>query len=344
VPLWCTSGDDDELLLVLAREVVTGEGRTIQGVLLDWEKLKAVASEEVAELFPRALLRPLTDASPIDPDRTLAVLPAVLDPGPRAPPASPGFFTVVRVGLGVTWAAFLIGAVVVGAGLRGLLALNRRRLDFVSAVTHELRTPLTTFRMYSEMLRDGMVPAGKEKEYFSVLHDESLRLAHLVQNVLDYSRLETRREEAKEQTGSLGALLEPAVRRLGERCDRAGRAFRVAAGADSQLEISLDTAALEQILLNLVDNACKYGEGEVELSVEADGGTLCFRVRDHGPGIPAPDAERIFSAFHRGPGAEGKGPGVGLGLSLCRQWARGMGGDLKLVPGEGCCFALTLPL
>jgi two-component system sensor histidine kinase KdpD len=110
-----------------------------------------------------------------------------------------------------------------------------------------------------------------------------------------------------------------------------------------ETEVSLDPSALGQILYNLVDNACKYGEGEVKLQVSTAVDRLRFTVVDGGGGLDGAEGERIFSPFTRGRSSEGRGAGVGLGLALCRRWAREMGGDLRLEKGEGTRFVLELP-
>jgi signal transduction histidine kinase len=285
IPLWLPGGASTGPLLVLIRRVVTKGKKILQGVLVDWPRLKAMAEKEVRDLFPAAELRPAREGFPRDPGRTLAVLPAELHPGHRPGPAEGPFLTPLRLGLASLWIALLAGTAVVGAGLRSLLALNRRRLDFVSAVTHELRTPLTTFRMYTEMLLEGMVPEEKRPEYLASLFEESGRLSHLVQNVLDYSRLESNHGSSKRETASLEQHLSRALPPLRERCEQKGVPFRLDVASSTETQVALDASALGQILFNLVDNACKYGEGEVRLSVSFEGaralgGDLRLEARD----------------------------------------------------------------
>ena len=343
VPLWFGTPSPSSPTLVLARLVSAGGKSSIQGLLVDWPKLKAVAEAEIEDLFPDASLEPREPGAPADPDRVLAVLPARLDPGPAPPSRQPEAITPVRAGLGVLWLGFFAVAAALGAGLRSLLELNRRRLEFVSAVTHELRTPLTTFTMYSEMLKEGMVPPGKEKEYFATLHEESLRLSHLVQNVLDYSRLESKRAEPRREHAPVSRHLERVLPLLEARCARASRPFRFASSIPADAEAVVDAAALGQILFNLADNACKYGKGAVALSAALGAGRLRFEVSDEGPGVDPADAGRLFSPFFRGKASGSGEPGVGLGLALCLRWARAMGGDLRLQPGPGGRFTLDLP-
>ncbi|MHC5035714.1 MAG: sensor histidine kinase [Planctomycetota bacterium] len=344
IPLWLPSKEDGSPSLILVRRVEKKGAVFHQGVLVDWPQLKGIAEEEVKDLFPDAALRPCERVASTDMDKALAVLPAVLDPGSPPSPEPPDWLTPVRVGLASLWIATLAGAAVVGAGLRSLLALNRRRLDFVSAVTHELRTPLTTFRMYAEMLKEGMVPEEKRSSYFATLHEESRRLSHLVQNVLDYSRLESDRLAAKREKAPLARHLERAVDVLRERCEQKGVPFQLCPDPPFETEVALDGTAVGQILYNLVDNACKYGEGEVTLEIERKGDRLLFIVSDRGAGIDGSEREGIFAPFQRGRESEGKGAGVGLGLALCRRWAVEMGGKLRLEGGKGSRFVLDLPV
>src|SRR6185436_17836640 len=144
--------------------------------------------------------------------------------------------------------------------LYGAVSLSERRGAFVSAVTHELRTPRTTFKMYSEMLADGMVTdEEKRKQYLGTLCSEANRLSHLVENVLAYARLERGSARRRVERVKLGALVERILPRLHERAERSEMKLVVDAD-DAALAtiVHVDAAAVEQILFNLVDNACKY--------------------------------------------------------------------------------------
>ena len=226
---------------------------------------------------------------------------------------------------------------------------GEKRSRFASTVTHELRTPLTTFRMYSEMLAHGMVPAADRAEYLETLQRESDRLAGLVENVLAYARLEDGRSPLKRRRVAVGELLERALPTLDRRVRESGVALRCEADGARAAEVETDPEAVQQILFNLVDNACKYGRSSdgapLQLSARERADRVELRVRDHGAGVPAAHARSIFHAFERG-GRDpaDPSPGVGLGLALSRGLARDLGGDLVLEPGgaEGACFVLTL--
>src|SRR5262245_61354020 len=179
--------------------------------------------------------------------------------------------------------------------LHGALSLSERRGAFVSAVTHELRTPLTTFRMYTEMLADGIV-ADEEKRasYLATLHREAERLSHLVENVLAYARLERGSAKGRIETVNLAALIGRVQDRLRERAEQGNMRFVVEAD-EKQLNwlVRVDTSVVEQILFNLVDNACKYAatasDRTIHLQTASAGKIVLLSVRDHGPGI-APHA------------------------------------------------------
>jgi signal transduction histidine kinase len=236
--------------------------------------------------------------------------------------------------------------------LQGAVSLSERRGAFVSAVTHELRTPLTTFRLYSEMLANGMVPEEeKRREYLDTLCVEADRLAHLVENVLAYARLERGAMRTRMEDVPVSNLIESVKRRLTERARQAGMTLVVEAGPEARSATTrADLAAVERILFNLVDNACKYAasatDRRIQLEVGREKGFVVLRVRDHGPGVSLKAARRLFRPFSKSArDAAGTAPGVGLGLALSRRLAREMGGDLSLdaATTDGACFILRLP-
>jgi signal transduction histidine kinase len=217
-------------------------------------------------------------------------------------------------------------------------------------VTHELRTPLTTFRLYSDMLEQGVVTPEKRAGYLSVLAREADRLSHLVENVLTFSRIERGNARANVREEDVAAMLESFRQRFESRLATAG--LRLAVEATAGLRIRADLAAVEHILFNLIDNAAKYAAQsappEVLIRAVAANGKVEIAVADHGPGIPAADHGRIFRPFHKSASqaAETK-PGVGLGLALSRRLARAQQGELLLGEASsgasGACFILRLP-
>ncbi len=344
-PVWL------DTTLILARTVSVGKETYIQGCWLDWPALKTWLLKSIEDLLPHGALEPVRARSDEDPARMLAALPLKLVPGPA--PDSPATHTSpITVSLIVAWVCVLLGASAIAVLLSGAISLSERRGAFVSAVTHELRTPLSTFRMYTEMLAEGMVPdQDKRQQYLATLHAEANRLAHLVENVLAYARLERGRTGARPETLTLRDLLDRVCGRLAEHAQRSGMTLEVDAGEDVlSTTVRTDTSAVEQVLFNLVDNACKYAASAankvIHIGAARTGGSVALKVRDHGPGIAASEAKRLFKPFTKSAAdAANSAPGVGLGLALSRRLARQMGGELYLDTSvtDGACFVLTIP-
>jgi signal transduction histidine kinase len=338
--------------LVLARTVAAEGKEYVQGCWLDWPKIRQWLLKEIADLFPAAdmerVVRPSEDTSL----RMLAALPVRLVPDENALQPETGM-SPIRASLVIAWVCVVFAAAAVCALLVGATSLSERRAAFVSAVTHELRTPLTTFRMYSEMLAEGMVPdEEKRQKYLRTLCAEADRLSHLVENVLAYARLERGRAKGAVETVSLRDIVGRTRARLEDRAQQAGMELVVdEGGTDGALEVRADISAAEQILFNLVDNACKYAKGaadaRIHLEAAHSGRVAIFRIRDHGPGIPKSETRRLFLPFSKSAKqAANSAPGVGLGLALSRRLARAMGGELRLEqgPSDGACFVLSLPV
>ncbi len=350
VPRWVGTGSGREL--VYTREVDAGHRHMTQGFWVDWPGLRETLLASVADILPGATLRPLA-AIPAAADlatlgRSLASLPAeLMTPPPVA--AAGAAWSPVRTTLLVTWIAAAAAAAAIAVVLRASMDLAERRGRFVSAVTHELRTPLTTFCLYSQMLDTGMVPTEEaRRSYIRTLSTESQRLAGIVQSVLEYARLGSPRLHAGAARVGLRELIERSLAPLRERCEQAGMMLVVSI-KDEGAALRCDGAQVERIVLNLVDNACKYAAGaadpRVELDVAVTSQDAVITVRDHGPGVDAREQRHIFRAFFRGERhTGGSTPGLGLGLSLAFELAKDCGGDLRLVNGgEGAEFRLRLP-
>ncbi len=337
--------------LVLARRARVNGHEYIQGCRLDWPGIHSWLLGEVRDLLPEASLEPANIERDQTDTRRLAALPIRLVPGSiPSPPAEA--MSPVRMTLLVAWSCVLLAAAAVIILLVGTMSLSERRAAFVSAVTHEMRTPLTTFRMYTEMLTGGMVPTEeKRRRYLDTLRIEAERLSHLVENVLAYARLEKNRAISAAQDVTLAELIARVEKRLAERAAQAGMKLEVSTPQDVRSStVHVDPSAVEQILFNLVDNACKYAvstnDRRIRLETLPDGGKATVRVRDYGPGIAQREARKLFRPFCKSSkDAANSSPGVGLGLALSRRLARHMGGDLQLDQSvdHGACFVLTLP-
>lgn len=375
-PVWVDSS------LMLVRKVAHQSGQFIQGCWLDWDTIRASLLASVSDLLPEARLEGVADVRAEGADRLLASLPAKLLPGnvpPEPSQRSPLWWSLV-----VGWTCVVVAGLVAAWLLHGAVSLSEKRGAFVSAVTHEMRTPLTTFRMYSEMLAEGMVEdPARQREYLRTMCQEADRLGHMVQNVLAYSRLEQSGNGPKVQALDVVDLLERNRQRLADRASAAGMSLEIHPPADgTAVRAAGSSFAIEQILMNLVDNACKYAAGsrqplatpkplygggriancehdcrldagEVDsterrrLVIQTDvrGKMLAISVRDFGPGI-GPDCRwRLFKPFTKSAAqAADSAAGVGLGLALSRRLARDMGGDLVLDANvkDGACLVLLL--
>ncbi len=341
-PVWM--GDE----LLLARRVEVGSGLRVQACWLDWPELRAMLLRSIEDLLPAAALT--SSAVDANPARRLAALPVSLVPG-NLPATGVPSTTAERLPLVAAWSLAALALVASGALLLGLATLGERRAAFVSAVTHELRTPLTTFRMYADLLAEGMVPAERQGEYLATLRREAERQGHLVENVLAYSRLERGRYRAARETLSLGELIAGLFETLAAQARRASLELQAPPPGDwREVRVSVDRAAVERVLFNLVDNACKYARGagdpRLHLLCHVDPRDVRLELRDHGPGVSAREARRLFRPFHKSArDAAQSAPGVGLGLALSRRLARAIGGDLRLErgTGPGATFSLRLP-
>ena len=342
-PVWI--GD----VLLLARRVRINSRELVQGCWLDWPAMSADLLARTLDLLPNAQLQPVLSSAGVQDARQLATLPVRLVPG-ELPTTGDGASPLI-VSLVVAWACFAVATIAVGALLAGALSLSERRGAFVSAVTHELRTPLTAFRLYADMLADQKDAApGTRQRYVETLRQEAGRLQHLVENVLAYARLERGRRAAGECVPA-ESLLDRFRDALEQRTARAGLALTIECDAAARgVTARVDPSALERIMLNLTDNACKYASHgprpSLHVAIRRRANQVVVRVRDHGPGVATSDLPRLFRPFHKSArDAAHSAPGVGLGLSLSRKLARDMGGDLMLdrTVCDGACFVLTLP-
>ena len=231
--------------------------------------------------------------------------------------------------------------------LRRQQQLARLRTEFVSNVSHELRTPLAQIRLFAETLVLGRVRSEEERERsLAVIDTEARRLTHLVENVLQFSRTERHGISISPEPTSLSELAKAVVERFRPLADPEG--VRVVACVDGGTEARVDRGAVQQILLNLLDNAVKYGpRGQtVTLGGEATEGGIRLWVEDEGPGIPAGDRERVFDRFTRldDNGAR-RVAGTGIGLCVVRDLVERHGGRVWVEEGarRGARFVVVLP-
>jgi signal transduction histidine kinase len=256
---------------------------------------------------------------------------------------------LIDLGLSLVMTAALLAAIALA--LRSALRatrLSRMKTEFVSSVSHELRTPLASIRVLGEFLRMGRVTdPGKLREYGATIEAESARLTRLVDDILDFSRLEGGRRPLRFEAVDLAAVVDETLRAFAGRLEREG--FRVEVRRTGALPRAwADRDAVGQVLANLLDNAIKYSGSartiEVELAPESGGVRLS--VADRGAGIAPGEQRRIFEAFYRA-GSElvPDARGSGLGLAIVKRVVEAHGGSVGVEsrPGAGSRFDVHWP-
>ena len=262
--------------------------------------------------------------------------------------------------------ALLFGALVLAAALtavaglrsahrafRRQLQLNEQKSSFVSSVSHELRAPIAAVRLMAENLERGRISEpGKQREYFRFIVQECRRLSALIENVLDVARIEQGRKQYDFEPTDLRALVETTVKVMEPYAAEKGVALKCeTAGLPSpapRLELNVDGRALQQALVNLIDNAVKHSpKGEsVTAGLATREAAVLLYVADHGPGIPAAEHTKIFERFYRlGSELRRETAGVGIGLSVVKHIVAAHGGRVWVdsAPGQGSRFTIELP-
>jgi signal transduction histidine kinase len=229
------------------------------------------------------------------------------------------------------------------------MALARLKSDFVSNVSHELRTPLSLIRLFAETLEMGRLSSPeKYHEYYSIIRKESERLTALINNVLDFSRIEAGKKEYDFRATDLGELARNTLESYRYQIEQQGFEFREEI-ADDLPPLLVDREAISRSLLNLVNNALKYSQKEKYLGVKLyrSNGVVKLEVIDRGIGIPGSEQQRIFEKFYRaGDPLVHNTKGSGLGLSLVHHIVRAHGGEVSVesAPGQGSTFTIVLPV
>ena len=268
--------------------------------------------------------------------------------------------------------ASLVGVIASWLAFRRQLRLNELKSNFVSSVSHELRAPIASVRLMAESLERGKVPEPtRQQEYFRFIVQECRRLSSLIENVLDFSRIEQGRKQYDLEPTDLVALTRETVKLMqtyaAERGVNLQLQFPGAAGnqpSTADYQMPADGKALQQALVNLVDNALKHSpKGDiVTVGLEAPSpqpgaqphasrithhaSPLLLWVEDRGEGIPASEHERIFERFYRrGSELRRQTQGVGIGLSIVKHIVEAHGGRVvvRSAPGEGSRFVIELP-
>jgi signal transduction histidine kinase len=349
----------DERHLLLYRTVLVDDQGYRQGLVIDLPKLSEFLRRETLgdRALPRANLAfttQLEEAIPGDPGGSYAYRHRFAEPfddlavGLQLAPLADGS------GVG---SVYLLSVLLLLAGSAGLFALYRmvgvtvgfaeRRNNFVAAVSHELKTPLTAIRMYAEMLRDGIVPSEhKRQEYYGTITSESERLSRLINNVLEFSRLEKGTRQMNLVVGSLGPVVEEMAELLRPHAEREG--FTLQVEADPELPpVRYDRDALLQVLFNLVDNAIKYTRDApqrlISLECRRREGGVAVLVRDRGPGVAPRHLTRLFEPFFRGETElTRRTKGTGIGLALVKGLVERMDAGVSGRNAEGGGFEVSI--
>jgi signal transduction histidine kinase len=229
------------------------------------------------------------------------------------------------------------------------MALARLKSDFVSNVSHELRTPLSLIRLYAETLEMGRLSSPeKYQEYYRIIRKESERLSALINNILDFSRIEAGRKEYDFRETDMRELVHTTLDSYRYQIEQNGFVFEEKIGDDVP-SMQVDREALSRSLLNLVNNALKYSHDRKYIGVNLyrKNGSVRLEVIDHGIGIPDQEQSKIFEKFYRvGDPLVHNTKGSGLGLSLVRHIVQAHGGEVLVdsAPGEGSKFTISLPV
>jgi signal transduction histidine kinase len=246
-------------------------------------------------------------------------------------------------------AAILAGGYFVAIDARRQLALAQKKTDFVSNVSHELKTPLTSIRMFAELLQQcGADDPARRAKYLRIITLESERLTRLINNVLDFARIEKKHKNYHKSGADLFPVIERVWEAQAEHLAEAGFTSQWHAD-DPPYPVHADPDAISQVVVNLLSNAEKYSteRKDVTLHTWKENGSLCVAVLDRGDGIPAGEERKIFEAFYRCDDSLASGvQGSGLGLTLARRIAQDHGGSIEVRPraGGGSEFTLRLPL
>ena len=240
------------------------------------------------------------------------------------------------------------GAIAVFHDMTRLRELEKIRQDFVANVSHELRTPLTTIKGYAETLLEGALKEDVASQFVQVIDRHADRLAKIVEDLLTLSRIESRGFHLDRKDFPLSELISDAIDSVKELADRKEISL-TSSGVPASLLVHGDRSHMEQVFINLLDNAVKYGRkgGKVTVSaVEKPSGEVHVSVEDNGIGIPSQDLPRIFERFYRvDKGRSKELGGTGLGLSIVKHIIQAHGGRVWAESrlGEGSTFCFTLP-
>ena len=257
--------------------------------------------------------------------------------------------STLNVLMAVIAAVLSLGLLAIYQSARVVVDLSEKRTRFVSSVTHELKTPLTNIRMYIEMLEQGIArDLEREQDYFRIIGSESARLSRLINNVLEFSKLEKKQRPVELKLGTMEEVVAEVEEVMSEKLRQEG--FTLTVDRTQVEPFYYDREVMVQVLINLIENSMKFGrdsaQRKIKLSVSGQGHWVKVGVSDTGPGIPHRELKKIFEDFYRGEDSLIKATkGTGLGLALVKKLAAAMNGRVTAEnnPGAGCTISISLP-
>jgi len=360
VPVMVDKGGEDEYFdgqVFMLRHIKYGDEHLLQGFQLNTRQLREEVFESAERLTSgRGMKYELSKV-----ERGDAAYSAVLDFGFGELVLN--MFEIDEGWLGRQsgpmrrWYVGIIAVVfaAVVAGLFGLwrnvwaqLRLARKKDDFISAVSHELRTPLTSIRMYIEMLEKNWVKSeDKRGKYYSNIRQESERLSRLIENVLDFSRIQRQVKKYNMKIGDVNECVGSVVDMMRGYAEQKG--FELKAELGDVGQIKFDNDAVMQIIINLIDNAVKYAGGGADNVIivrsRCEGEYVVIEVEDHGPGVERSQRSKIFDQFYRvGDESTRETAGTGLGLALVKSFAMAHNGFVEILNAKpkGAVFKVAL--
>jgi signal transduction histidine kinase len=231
------------------------------------------------------------------------------------------------------------------ANLEAERRLTRLQSEFIATVSHELKTPLGFIKGYSTTLlrKDAHWGDTTQREFLTIIDEETDRLTEMVENLLDSSRLQSRTLDIEFRALDLAALVEENIGRLMVRYPDLVIRWK-ADGLDNL--VSGDPKRLSQVIDNLIGNAAKYApKSPLQITVQTEANQVLLSIQDSGPGIPVEDLDHIFKRFYRSSFTKDKVRGSGLGLYICEQIIKAHHGEIhvKSAEGAGTEFIVALP-
>jgi signal transduction histidine kinase len=329
-------GEDDIVVVVRAESLFAA----VEDVAI--ESGDAAAELAIASDHDGGIAEPLGTAFP----GIVARFPASAAVGDTGWDARRWFYLVALL---LVVSVTLFGAYFVSRDVRRELRLAEMRSRFVSAVSHELKTPLTAIRMFAEtlQLRRSSDPET-QAEYLDTIVNESERLTRLLNNVLDFSKIERGKKEYRRTPNDLADIVRATAHAMQYPLEQQEFTLNVEV-QEGLTSAAVDRDAVEQAILNLLANAMKYSGSsrQIDLRLKGADGHAVIEVEDHGVGIDPAEQKKIFQQFYRVPTRDNDGiPGTGLGLTLVQHIAEGHAGRVTVdsTPGRGSTFAIHLPL